>query len=312
MLDLGGESLVTLSYPNCDKASHSASIPTIASSRSGTARSSSSAKPRRVKLFGVPARVATAQSRRAVTARRTGCIASASAAAGGRDLRGARRPRGGATSARRRPRYGAASLDWPSDTQNYIARIAPIAAGSSGYGNCREHRTASPQRSTRAQRASVTAAHEQGWWHHTKQLQKRCPQRRSLPTGHAHIDLAWLWPYAETRRKMRRTFHTALGLMDGAATTTASTSPPRIITRRWKRMIPALLQQITAQGRGGQVGSDRRHVGRARHQHAHRRERCARQILVRTALFREALRQAPHRLLAARLLRLLRAPCRNC
>ncbi|MCA9834901.1 MAG: alpha-mannosidase [Thermomicrobiales bacterium] len=33
-------------------------------------------------------------------------------------------------------------------------------------------------------------------------------------TGHAHIDLAWLWPVAETRRKARRTWSTQLWLMD--------------------------------------------------------------------------------------------------
>jgi alpha-mannosidase len=33
-------------------------------------------------------------------------------------------------------------------------------------------------------------------------------------TGHAHIDLAWLWPLEETRRKARRTFHTVTNLMD--------------------------------------------------------------------------------------------------
>lgn len=33
-------------------------------------------------------------------------------------------------------------------------------------------------------------------------------------TGHAHIDLAWLWPLSETRRKARRTFSSVLGLMD--------------------------------------------------------------------------------------------------
>ena len=32
-------------------------------------------------------------------------------------------------------------------------------------------------------------------------------------TGHAHIDLAWLWPVAETRRKIRRTFSNVLDLM---------------------------------------------------------------------------------------------------
>lgn len=33
-------------------------------------------------------------------------------------------------------------------------------------------------------------------------------------TGHAHIDLAWLWPVAETRRKTRRTFSSVLALME--------------------------------------------------------------------------------------------------
>ncbi len=33
-------------------------------------------------------------------------------------------------------------------------------------------------------------------------------------TGHAHIDTAWLWPYAETRRKVARSFASQLSLMD--------------------------------------------------------------------------------------------------
>ncbi|HET9661492.1 MAG TPA: alpha-mannosidase [Thermomicrobiales bacterium] len=40
------------------------------------------------------------------------------------------------------------------------------------------------------------------------------PVGRLCITGHAHIDLAWLWPLAETRRKIRRTFSTVLDLMD--------------------------------------------------------------------------------------------------
>jgi alpha-mannosidase len=39
------------------------------------------------------------------------------------------------------------------------------------------------------------------------------PQGKVALTGHAHIDLAWLWPVAETRRKIRRTFATVLELM---------------------------------------------------------------------------------------------------
>lgn len=44
--------------------------------------------------------------------------------------------------------------------------------------------------------------------------EKYPPVGRILLTGHAHIDLAWLWPVAETRRKARRTFSTQLWLMD--------------------------------------------------------------------------------------------------
>ncbi|MEA2512406.1 MAG: alpha-mannosidase [Thermomicrobiales bacterium] len=40
------------------------------------------------------------------------------------------------------------------------------------------------------------------------------PVGRLCLTGHAHIDLAWLWPLAETRRKTRRTFSTVLSLME--------------------------------------------------------------------------------------------------
>lgn len=40
------------------------------------------------------------------------------------------------------------------------------------------------------------------------------PVGRLALTGHAHIDLAWLWPLPETRRKARRTFASVLELMD--------------------------------------------------------------------------------------------------
>jgi alpha-mannosidase len=35
-----------------------------------------------------------------------------------------------------------------------------------------------------------------------------------VPFGNAHIDLAWLWPIAETRKKVQRTFSTMLSLME--------------------------------------------------------------------------------------------------
>jgi alpha-mannosidase len=40
------------------------------------------------------------------------------------------------------------------------------------------------------------------------------PVGRLALTGHAHLDLAWLWPVSETIRKGRRTFASVLSLMD--------------------------------------------------------------------------------------------------
>ena len=46
-------------------------------------------------------------------------------------------------------------------------------------------------------------------------LRDRYPQTGALAlTGHAHLDLAWLWPLAETRRKAIRTFSSVIGLME--------------------------------------------------------------------------------------------------
>ena len=40
------------------------------------------------------------------------------------------------------------------------------------------------------------------------------PQIEIVPFGNAHIDLAWLWPIAETKKKVQRTFSTVLSLME--------------------------------------------------------------------------------------------------
>src|SRR6185312_11944868 len=39
-------------------------------------------------------------------------------------------------------------------------------------------------------------------------------QANVLAMGHAHIDTAWLWPLAQTRRKVARSWSTALRLME--------------------------------------------------------------------------------------------------
>ena len=105
-------------------------------------------------------------------------------------------------------------LDWPSDTANYIARVAPSPQQQRIWEL--PEMVARPAALNQGQRASVVAAHD-ALKARLGELQKRYPPEGEIVlTGHAHIDLAWLWPYGETRRKLRRTFHTALGLMDAS------------------------------------------------------------------------------------------------
>jgi alpha-mannosidase len=104
-------------------------------------------------------------------------------------------------------------LDWPTATGSYLARVAPgqelqrIWELPSGLEDA-------PEGLDETARASVSVATDllrSG----LRTLRERYPQNGALAmTGHAHIDLAWLWPLAETRRKANRTFHTMVGLME--------------------------------------------------------------------------------------------------
>ncbi|MGV3491432.1 MAG: alpha-mannosidase [Devosia sp.] len=106
------------------------------------------------------------------------------------------------------------ALDWPSGTADYTARFAP-QRGQQKIWELPPLK-ANPAALTEAQRASVVAA-DTKLAEAVKALQQRYPQQGQIAlTGHAHIDLAWLWPYSETRRKMRRTFSTAVSLMEGS------------------------------------------------------------------------------------------------
>ncbi|MGD0641242.1 MAG: glycoside hydrolase family 38 C-terminal domain-containing protein [Roseiarcus sp.] len=103
------------------------------------------------------------------------------------------------------------ALDWPSATPDYIARIAPSPQQQTIWR--RPEPIADPAPLSESERASVEAATE-ALTATLRSLQRRFPAQGEVAlTGHAHIDLAWLWPYDETRRKLRRTFHTALSLM---------------------------------------------------------------------------------------------------
>ena len=104
------------------------------------------------------------------------------------------------------------ALDWPSRTPTYVARTSPAPAQQTIWRL--PPLEPDPDPLTPAEQASVVAAHD-ALLAELDALRLRFPPRGEIAvTGHAHIDLAWLWPYDETRRKLRRTFATALSLME--------------------------------------------------------------------------------------------------
>ncbi|HEU5330661.1 MAG TPA: alpha-mannosidase [Thermomicrobiales bacterium] len=68
---------------------------------------------------------------------------------------------------------------------------------------------------------------------------------RLVATGHAHIDVAWLWPLAQTRRKAARTFATVLRLMEQYPEYHFTQSQPQLY-QFIKEDEPALYAQIKA------------------------------------------------------------------
>ncbi|RKY12209.1 MAG: alpha-mannosidase [Planctomycetota bacterium] len=75
--------------------------------------------------------------------------------------------------------------------------------------------------------------------------------------GHAHMDLAWLWPIRETKRKGCRTFSTALKMMERYPDYKFCASQPQLY--QWmKELYPAMYKNIkrrVAQGRWDTVGA---------------------------------------------------------
>lgn len=70
--------------------------------------------------------------------------------------------------------------------------------------------------------------------------------------GHAHLDLAWLWPLRETKRKAERTFATALRMMERYPAYIAGFSQPQQF--EWvKEHAPALYEQIRARVAEGRL-----------------------------------------------------------
>ena len=140
------------------------------------------------------------------------------------------------------------SLDWPSATQDYIARFGDYTQRRSIWQLPKLEQN--PPGLNQGERGSVAAAYE-ALVAQLRQLQQRFPPQGEITlTGHAHIDLAWLWPYAETRRKMRRTFHTALSLMEKSADFRFNQSTAHYYNQM-EADDPALFKAIGEQARAG-------------------------------------------------------------
>lgn len=69
--------------------------------------------------------------------------------------------------------------------------------------------------------------------------------------GHSHIDVAWLWPLAETERKTGRTFSTQLALMEQYPEFKFLQSQPHLF-RMVKQRYPELYERIKAAAAAGQ------------------------------------------------------------
>jgi alpha-mannosidase len=110
------------------------------------------------------------------------------------------------------------------DTEEYLCRIAAAADNRTAddfYGN--EERLGSlwerwkfrlPAGSLRSQQRLQLSEVRAGFAKSLASVKAHFPAEGNIwLTGHAHLDLAWLWPLEETRRKARRTFHSVVGLM---------------------------------------------------------------------------------------------------
>ncbi len=75
-------------------------------------------------------------------------------------------------------------------------------------------------------------------------------------TGHAHIDVAWLWPLGQTRRKSERTFHNVIRLMEQFPDYHFTQSQPQIyqfIKEDQPELFESIRQRI-AEGRWEPIG----------------------------------------------------------
>ena len=107
-----------------------------------------------------------------------------------------------------------------------------------------------------------------------------------VATGHAHIDVAWLWTLGQTRRKAGRTFHNVLRLMEQFPDYHFYQSQPQLIRLR-ARGLPGPVRGDQAARQRWALGADWRHVGRSRLQPQRRVNRWRGSFCSDAASFRE-------------------------
>jgi alpha-mannosidase len=105
------------------------------------------------------------------------------------------------------------ALSWPSATGSYVARQAGTPSLQNVWRLPDGLDPRPPALDDAARRTVVEAATVLDG--ELAAIARRHPPAGALLlTGHAHLDLAWRWPLAETRRKARRTLWTVAGLLD--------------------------------------------------------------------------------------------------
>ena len=156
------------------------------------------------------------------------------------------------------------SLDWQSETDAYFRRLSgsggglsshPAKHASSGarlFEASIEHGDPLPPAARASIRAAAASLEEE-----LARQRVQHPQRGRLAlTGHGHIDLAWLWPLEETRRKVQRTFHTAAGLLERYPEMTFAQSSAELyeLAREVDPALFARVQELVAGHRWEPVG----------------------------------------------------------
>ncbi len=148
-----------------------------------------------------------------------------------------------------------------NDTENYLARLAATSQSRSAenfYGNEESLASLWERWEFPAKPSPLTPEQLQRIREVREQLRKDLAEARSrFPaegriwlTGHAHIDLAWLWPLEETRRKARRTFYTVTGLIDRYPDFHFNQSSAQVYS--WiEQDDPALFEKIRTQVKAG-------------------------------------------------------------